>query len=72
MCQQLPNYLQMAIHPKYCFGLAVQAVLMIEQKKLPRRLRSPVEVNVCMPVMPSHVSPEILQAEVGKLRGDWK
>ena len=40
--------------------------------KLPRRLRSPVEVSVGVPVMPSHVSPEILQAEVGKLRGDWK
>jgi len=40
--------------------------------KLPRRLRSPVEVNVGVPVMPSHVSPEALQAEVEKLRGDWK
>ena len=40
--------------------------------KLPRRLRSPVEVSVGVPVMPSHVSPEVLQAEVEKLRGDWK
>lgn len=40
--------------------------------KLPRRLRSPVEVNVGVPIMPSHVSPEVLQAEVEKLRGDWK
>lgn len=40
--------------------------------KLPRRLRSPVEVNVGMPVMPSHVSPQGLQADVEKLRGDLK
>jgi 1-acyl-sn-glycerol-3-phosphate acyltransferase len=40
--------------------------------KLPRRLRSSVEVNVGVPMMPRHVSPEALQAEVEKLRGDWK
>lgn len=40
--------------------------------KLPRRLRSPVEVNVGMPVMPSQVSPELLQGKVEELRGDWQ
>jgi len=40
--------------------------------KLPRRLRSPVEVNVGMPVMPSQVSPELLQSKVEELRGDWQ
>jgi 1-acyl-sn-glycerol-3-phosphate acyltransferase len=40
--------------------------------KLPRRLHSSVEVNVGVPMMPRHVSPEALQAEVEKLRGDWK
>ena len=41
-------------------------------QKLPRRLRSPVEVNVGEAIQPEHVTPELLQEKVLALRGDWK
>ncbi|PTQ90466.1 MFS transporter [Agitococcus lubricus] len=40
--------------------------------KLPRRLRSPVEVHVGNAVMPTDVTPELLQSRVQTLRGDWR
>ena len=41
-------------------------------QKLPRRLRSSVEVNVGEAIQPEHVTPELLQEKVLALRGDWK
>ncbi len=41
-------------------------------QKMPRRLRSPVEVSVGMPVSPEHATPEHLHQQVQHLRGDWQ
>lgn len=41
-------------------------------QKLPRRLRSPVEVSIGMPIAPEHATPEHLQQHVQQLRGDWQ
>lgn len=40
--------------------------------KLPRKLRSKVELVVGEPVMPAEVSPLVLQEKVTLLRGEWK
>ncbi|MDF3029589.1 MAG: putative acyltransferase family protein [Moraxellaceae bacterium] len=40
--------------------------------KLPRRLRSHVALSVGLPVAPAEAVPEVLEAKVRELRGDWK
>lgn len=40
--------------------------------KFPRRFRSHVALHVGLPVAPEAATPEVLEAQVRKLRGDWK